>query len=108
METVAIPKMMVYVFDLMILAYIIQGIVWIIKKIKHKKDQELNAAMDRMSKHYVDDSIKKPTFANAVYDIPYEDAVKVFMLYEKFKQKKLKKERKWLEKQAEKMANGEY
>jgi len=107
METVAIPKMMVYIFDLMILAYIIQGIILIIKKIKHKKDQELNAAMDRMSKHYVDDSVKHPTFVNAVYDIPYEDAAKVFMLYEKFKQKKLKKERKWLEEQAEKMANGE-
>ena len=107
METVVIPKIMMYVFNLMVIIWILSGISWIIKIIKHKREQEFNAAMDRMSKHYVDDSIKKPTFSNAVYDIPYEDAVKVFMLYEKFKQKKLKRERKWLEKQAEKMANGE-
>ena len=107
METVVVPKIFVYVCNLIVIAYIIQGICWIIGKIKHNRNQKFNAAMDRMSKHYIDDSVKKPTFANAVYDIPYEDAVKVFMLYEKFKQKKLKRDKKWLEEQAQRMVNGE-
>lgn len=107
MEMIMVPKILAYVCNIMVICYIIHGIYWIIEKIKNNRKKKFDEAMDRMSKHYVDISVKHPTFPNAVYDIPYEDAVKVFMLYEKFKQKKLKNERKCLEKQAEKMANGE-
>ena len=107
METVVIPKIMMYVFNLMVIIWILSGISWIIKLIKHKREQKFNAAMDRMSKHYVDDSVKHPTFANAVCDIPYADAVKVYMLYEKYKVKHIKETQKWLKKQERRIENAE-
>ena len=91
METIVVPKIFVYISNILTICYIIQGIVWIIKKIKHKRELEFNAAMNRMTHHKIDNSVEYPTFVNAVYDIPYEDAVKVFMIYEKYKKQYIKK-----------------
>ena len=93
MEMIMVPKILVYACNIMVICYIIHGIIWIDEKIKQYKHKKFSAAEDRMSKHRVDTSIKYPTFINAVYDIPYEDAVKVFMLYEKFKDREKQKMR---------------
>lgn len=99
MEMIMIPKIFVYVFYIMFICSIIYGIIWIVGKIKQHKNKKFSEVLNRMSKHYVDISVDYPTFINAVYDIPYKDAVKVFMLYEKYKAKNIMKMRKWLKKQ---------
>ena len=97
-----------YTFVLFALNYCF---IMIKKHIKYKKEQ-IDKAMDRMSKTYIEHELPfsdgktvSVSWANCVYDIPYADATKVFMYYEKLKKKYLNNKRKMLNKQIDKLVN---
>lgn len=83
--------------------------IMIKKHIKYKKEK-FNNAMDRMSKTYIEHEIPfsdgktvSVSWAKCVYDIPYADATKVFMYYEKLKKNYLNKRYKTLNKHIDKL-----
>ena len=90
-----------YAFILLAINYCF---IMIRKHLKYKKEQ-FDKSMDEMSKTYIEHEIPFSdgkmlhiSWAECVYDIPYVDAVKVFMYYQKLKRKHLNKERKMLSK----------
>ena len=99
METVAVPKMMVYVFDLLILGYILKGIFWVIGYFKHQKELAIYDAEFRMAAYRVDGTNK--FFAELFNDISRWDKVKSLL------NKEQRHRKKFLQNEERKMREGE-
>ena len=105
METVAVPKMMVYVFDLLILGYILKGIFWVIGYFKHQKELAIYDAEFRRAAYRVDGTNK--FFAELFNDISRWDKVKLYMYYESLLNKEQRHRKKFLQNEERKMREGE-
>jgi hypothetical protein len=101
METVAVPKMMVYVFDLLLLCYVIKGIYWFINHCRENKQKTLQMAEYRMAACHVEGTDK--TFAELFEEISTWDKVRLFMYYEKLLNKEQRRRKKFLRKEEQKM-----
>ena len=104
METVAVPKMMVYVFDLLLLCYVINGICWFIKHCRENKQKTLQVAEYRMAACHVEGTDK--TFAELFNEIPVWDKVKLYMYYERLLDKEQRHRKKFLKNEEHKINGG--